>query len=465
VAWVPGYGAEGMKTTAVSSRSPGGSAAARRARTARQLANRALDPDRSVPALLVKVGQYPLHHGGVGVIRTLGRIGVPAYAITEDRWTPTAVSRYCAGSFVQPPAARDDPEQLVSQLRDIGRKLGRPTVAVPTDEEAAVLLAEYAAELSDYFLLPDVPPGLPRRLASKRGLYELCVQFGIPAPASAFPETSAELNDFIGRATFPIVAKNLEAWERRSAPAVPGTTVLHTPEELQALAARWGERPSVILQDYIPREHAEDWIVHLYCDANSNCVVTFTGLKVRAWPPHAGMTACAYIVPNPGLAEMAESFCKEIGFRGIGDLDWRFDRRDGKYKLVDFNPRVGAQFRLFETAAGVDVVRALHLDLTGRPIPPSPQLNGRRMVVENIDPPARLAYLRSDYSVPAKPRRASSTELGWLAWDDPLPFASMSARFGKPVVIYLGQTLRSRAMRRKAEKLASAAAPPGVSAG
>jgi hypothetical protein len=30
---------------------------------------------------------------------------------------------------------------------------------------------------------------------------------------------------------------------------------------------------------------------------------------------------------------------------------------------LDFNPRVGAQFRLFEDDAGSDVVRALHLDL------------------------------------------------------------------------------------------------------
>ena len=207
----------------------------------------------------------------------------------------------------------------------------------------------------------------------------------------------------------------------------------------------------MILQDYVPREDAEDWIVHLYCDADSNCMVTFTGVKVRSWPPHAGMTACAYIVPNPGLADMAQRFCKEIGFRGIADLDWRFDRRDGQYKLLDFNPRVGAQFRLFETAAGIDVVRAMHLDLTGRHVPPSPQLNGRRFVVENIDPAARLTYWRSGYATPSKPRHHTSTELGWLAWDDPLPCAVMLARFGKPVAAYAAQVLRSREMRRQAE--------------
>jgi hypothetical protein len=91
----------------------------------------------------------------------------------------------------------------------------------------------------------------------------------------------------------------------------------------------------------------------------------------------------------------------------------------------------------------------MHLDLTGRHVPPSPQLNGRRFVVENIDLAVRLAYWRSGYTTPSKPRHGTSTELGWLAWDDPLPFAVMSMRFGKPAAAYAAQALRSRTARRE----------------
>ena len=258
--------------------------------------------DTEVPALIVKIGRYPLHHGGVGAIRTLGRIGVPVYAITEDSFTPAALSRYCRGAFVWPTTGREEPEELVDGLMAIGAKIGRRTLAVPTDEEAAVLLAENASRLSAHFLLPDVPPALPRKLASKQGLYELCREYGVPAPASAFPSTAAALADFASQASFPLVAKNLEAWVRRQAPVVGGTTVFGSEQELLAAAQDWGTEPSVILQEYIPREHAQDWIVHLYCDADSNCRVAFTGIKLRSWPPHAGMTACARTVPNPGLA-------------------------------------------------------------------------------------------------------------------------------------------------------------------
>ncbi|GAA2266353.1 ATP-grasp domain-containing protein [Streptomyces ruber] len=402
-----------------------------------------MDVDRGVPGLIVKFGNYPLHHGGVGAIRSLGRLGVPMYAVTEDRCTPAAVSRYLERAFVWPTTGTEEPERLVAGLLRIGRRIGRPTVLVPTDEEAAVLVAEHQAELAGRFLFPRVEPGLPRRLASKQGLHELCAQHGIASPAAHFPRSYEDVERFATTARFPVVAKNREAFVRRARPAVNGTTRIASREGLLRLAREWGERPGVILQEYLPREDAEDWIVHAYFDAESAPLAMFTGVKVRSWPPHAGMTAHAYIVDNPELADLAARFVKEIGFSGIVDLDLRFDRRDGRYKLLDFNPRMGAQFRLFENEPGVDVVRALHLDLTGRPVPEGEQLVGRRYVVENIDLPALLAYRRSGYTTPHVPARASGTELAWFARDDLRPSLVMLARLVRPGAKHLYQLWRT----------------------
>ncbi|MBF6054288.1 D-aspartate ligase [Streptomyces eurocidicus] len=400
--------------------------------------------DRTVPGLIVKIGNYPLHHGGVGAIRSLGRLGVPVYAVTEDRWTPAAASRYLREGFVWPTTGVERPEVLVEGLLRIGRRIGRPSVLLPTDDEAAVLIAEHAEQLSGTFLFPTVERELPRRLASKKGLHELCVEHGVPSPEALFPTSFEEIEEYATRARFPLVAKNREAFERRRKPAVHGTTRIGGPRELLALARGWGPAPGVILQEYLPREQAEDWIVHAYFDGRSTPLAMFTGVKVRSWPPHAGMTAHAYVVENPELADMAAQFIKQIGFCGIIDLDWRFDRRDGRYKLLDFNPRMGAQFRLFESTAGVDVVRAQHLDLTGRAVPEGEQLDGRRFVVENIDLPALLAYRRSGYTTPHAPARATGTELAWAARDDIKPFFTMLARFVRPGVRHLWQLWRSR---------------------
>jgi D-aspartate ligase len=405
--------------------------------------------DRGVPALIVKIGHYPVHSGGLGAVRTLGRLGVPVYVLSEDAFTPAALSRYCTGRFTWRTTSRDNPEVLVAGLQDIGRRIGRLSVAVPTDDEAATLLAEHAHELSEYFLIPNIRPGLPRQLASKHELYRLCCQHDVPAPASVLLSTVAEITAFAEQVTFPVVAKNAKPWVRQNAPLVAGTTVLRTPSELLALARTEYDEFSLLVQEYLPLADAEDWIVHLYSDGNSDSLL-FTGVKVRSRPPHAGATSCAYAVPNPILADMAGRFCKEMGFKGIADLDWRLDRRDGQYKLVDFNPRMGNQFRLFQTAAGIDVVRALHLDMTGRSMPVDEQVSGRKIIVEHIDLTARVAYRKSTYSTPSAPVHSTSTELAWAARDDPVPFFAVWPRLAMPLVSRLTRMLLTGGRRRKA---------------
>lgn len=395
--------------------------------------------DSTVPALIMKIGHYPLHHGGVGAIRSLGRLGVPTYAVTEDRYVPAAFSRYLHGRFDWPTTGTETPEHLVDGLLDIGARIGRRTVLLPTDEEAAVLVAEFEDALSERFLFPRLKDAkLPRRLADKQGLYEICVEQGVAAPWTASPGSQREIEELVSTAVFPLVAKNREAYARRRAPAVPGTTRLDDSAALLRLAKGWGAEPSVVLQEYLPQLHSRDWFAHGYFDAESRPQVLFTGIKTRSWPPNAGMTACAYAVSNPDIAELTANLCQRIGYHGIVDLDWRLDLRDGRYKLVDFNPRVGAQFRLFDSVEQIDVVRAAYLDLTGQPVPQGPQREGRRFLLEIVDLPARVAH-RHNPPTPVTAPAGAGTELAWWASDDPKPFFVMLARLLRPGLDYLRQ--------------------------
>lgn len=388
-------------------------------------------PDTSVPALVVKVGHYPVHAGGLGVIRSLGRLGVPVYAITEDHWTPAAVSRHLAGHVVWRHSETQDPAALVRRLCRIGRRLGRPAVPIATDDEAATLLAEHADELREHFLLPRISPGLPRRLASKRGLYELCREHDVPTPRTVFADRDADLAVLAGELTFPVVAKNVDPWTRLRSPAVAGTTVFATPGELLDRFARRDDLSGLLLQEHIPHEGAQDWFVHSCCDADSALAVSFTGRKAYAWPPGRGVTADARAAANPELTEATGRFCKALGYQGVNDLDWRRDPRDGRYKLLDFNPRVGAQFAFGRTTGGVDVVRALHLAMTGRAVPAGDQDLTRRLVVENVYLPARLIHHRSGLPPAPTPTPGTRTRGAWSAGSatDPLPVPVMALRY------------------------------------
>ena len=200
--------------------------------------------------------------------------------------------------------------------------------------------------------------------------------------------------------------------------SVENSTLVQTREELRELAAQWTEPFQVLLQRYLPDEYCEDWFTHGYCDATGHADVVFTGRKVRTWPAHGGATAAAYTAADLELAILAKLFCAQVGYRGIFDMDWRLDRRNGRYYLLDFNPRVGAQFRMFEDDAGIDVVRASHLDLSGRPIPVGSQIDGERFVVEPWD----LASLLSTRRNPLDGMGGTGRPKGaWLAFDDVTP--------------------------------------------
>jgi len=109
------------------------------------------------------------------------------------------------------------------------------------------------------------------------------------------------------------------------------------------------------------------------------------------------------------------------------------------------------------------VVRALHLDLTGRQVSQAVAPDGRRILIENVDLTARLSARltrrRSGYRVPV-PSGPVRTELAWLAADDPLPVAAMLARSAGPLASYLRRVRRTRALRR-----GTGATPPAAGDG
>jgi D-aspartate ligase len=392
--------------------------------------------DRNVPVLVMRLGYYPLHHGVMGTIRSLGRAGVPVYGVYEDRLAPAGMSRFLTGGFVWP-TMLDNPQELLKGMISIAERIGRPSILLPTDDRAAIFVAEHAPQLRECFRFPNQPAELPRRLADKLELFRTCRELGVACPDVALPASKADVAEFSRRATFPIMLKlaqgsiGLESSALTKFGILP-TMIANSPDELLSLYDRI-ERLDAgpgLLQECIL--DGEDWIVHGYCNERSECLVGFTGVKLRSYPLKTGGTTLGVCRSNPVLLDQSKMLFRRLGYRGIFDMDWRLDHRDGQYKLLDFNPRVGAQFRLFVNRHGVDVVRAMHLDLTGRPVPGDAPPDGRTFMAEQFDVLSALASRRQGELTLGQwwssVRQAPDLELGWLDPDDLLPAASMVVR-------------------------------------
>jgi predicted ATP-grasp superfamily ATP-dependent carboligase len=83
---------------------------------------------------------------------------------------------------------------------------------------------------------------------------------------------------------------------------------------------------------------------------------------------------------------------------------------------------------LFVSSTGLDVVRALYLDLTDQePEPAGSAVPGRKWLIENLDLASSATYFRNGELQPLPWLRsfAGVKETAWFARDDPAPFAAM----------------------------------------
>jgi predicted ATP-grasp superfamily ATP-dependent carboligase len=118
---------------------------------------------------------------------------------------------------------------------------------------------------------------------------------------------------------------------------------------------------------------------------------------------------------------------KSIGYQGVLDIGYRYDARDGLYKVLDANPRVGQAFRLFVGKNDMDVVKALYLDLTGQDQFPIVHREGRRWLIEDFDLISSLHYYQEgSLGVRDWVRSFKGVEeAAWFSWTDPRPFVKM----------------------------------------
>lgn len=366
------------------------------------------------------------HHGALGAVRSLGRMGVRVHANVASRREPLQTSRYADRAVVWR-TWPSTPEQVVERLTAWARTHAERPVLIPVDDAAAVTVAEHGNRLSEHFLFPRQDAAFVRELSDKLVLARRCEEWGVPAPRTVAPRSRAEAEEIGRELTFPVVVKRI-ANRSQSDYDEPSVRIVTDPEQLSRLWDRLearGAADNYLLQEFIPGGPESVWMFNGYFDDRSRCLVSYTGFKLRQYPPGQGPTTLGECRRNETVAELAVQLLGGLGYRGIVDAGFRYDARDGRYKLLDVNPRIGATFRLFVTPSGTDVARAMYLDLTSRPVPTDEPEDGRRWLVEPLD---LRTCLRDARALRGWPRSLRGVrELAWAAADDPLPAAAMTA--------------------------------------
>lgn len=382
----------------------------------------AIIPDITTPVVVVNCKL-----GALGIMRSLGRMGIPLYGVDAQRWSPGMSSRYCRERFLVD-FDHERPKNFLDRLLDIGGKIGGPSILIPTSDETSLFVAEYASELSTYFLFPKNDPSAVSGLISKEGMYELSLQHGVPTPYTVFPKKLEEVLSYAEDVRFPVMLKGIYG-NRLQTKTGRKMVIVNSPQELIETYKEMEDPdlPNLMIQEYIPGGDDQIYIFNGYFNERSDCLAAFTGYKVRQFPIHIGCASLGECRWNEDVAKITTRFMKSIGYRGVLDIGYRLDSRDGKYKVLDINPRVGQAFRLFVAENDMDVVKALYLDLTGQRRFPIIPREGRRWIIEDFDIISSFHYHKEGtlklWEWLKSFRRLE--EGAWFDWKDPLPFLKM----------------------------------------
>jgi predicted ATP-grasp superfamily ATP-dependent carboligase len=377
-------------------------------------------------------------YGAVAIARTLGRLGVPVYLLAQEGMTtPVWSSRYwlkkMRWDFSKPET------DSVAFLLDIGRRLrtahGTRPILLTLADWVAIFIERNGDVLQEEFVFPRAAQPVIRSLANKWEMHVLANDHAIPTPATIRPDSRTDVERFLDTQTFPIVLKPADPYLQHA----PAKQIIASQRELMQEVDREAARGPLnfVLQEYIPGDAETVWMCNGYFGAEPGSTVIFTGKKLRQ-VSSTGIASLAICLPNEAVEGQTRSFMEGIGYRGCVGIGYRFDSRDGLYKLLDVNARVSGVFRLFSGSNDMDVVRICYLDLTDQHLPRTALRPGRKWMLEDDVPAALSAIRNGSLTVPQWLKSVRGVrESHWFAADDPMP-----------ILAWLSNGIKRRALTR-----------------
>jgi D-aspartate ligase len=373
-----------------------------------------------------------MNETGLTAARCLGREGISVKGFDIGAKRAGFRSRYCRAAAVCPDPL-EQPDDLVRFLRDQVRNESERVVVLPTSDLFFLFLSRHRAQLADRFLMSLPADEVAEDVVNKRRLYELAAATDTPFPQSYFPDTYEEAVAAKDSLRYPAFIKPYwgHQWRRHFGGLHKGFKVRTPDEFLTRYREVLASGHSALVQSYVTSPDDNLFSLSLYVSQAGEALGAFSRRQVRQFPPNSGTVTLAISEHNPALVAIGTHFCRSIGWRGIAGLEFKRDREDNQYKLLDFNPRLMLSDGL-TAYCGINLPLMQYLDLTGQTLePPSESVEG-------------VTWLESIADFHAFKEYHGRGELGfknWLksmgrarvfalfAWDDPLPFL-VARRFG-----------------------------------
>ncbi|HUI98134.1 MAG TPA: ATP-grasp domain-containing protein [Xanthobacteraceae bacterium] len=370
-------------------------------------------PD-DVPAALVLGGA----HGALAIVRSLARRGIAVSVLADHRLAH--FSRYLRGRFAwDGPNAPGALDRLIA-LADRNHLAGAVLFA-GGDAEVRFIAQNHAA-LARVFRLTTPAWDMAKEMLDKRLMHVRAAAAGLDAPRCHAPADRHAVGELACR--FPVVLKpRVRAQENtftlaKAWRADDRETLLARYDEAAALVGADG----VLLQEWIPGGGEAQFSYAAVCDRGAP-LAALVARRRRQYPIDFGYTSTfVETALCPEVEDAGRRFLAALGFTGLAEVEFKYDRRDGRYKILDVNPRIWTWAAL-GAPAGVDFPYLLWRLARGEPVEPVTACRQAAWMHASRDAIAAIEELLAGRLRPRDYLASLKVPLAFSAFalDDPLP--------------------------------------------
>jgi len=285
------------------------------------------------PAVVLGAGA-----NGLGVARSLARARVPTWLLDTDASRPEMYTR-----AAKPLAVRAlQGEVLIAELERFASTAfrGARPVLFMTREETVRTVSQQRERLAGHYRF-----ALPARetvdaLQHKQGFQRLAEQHDAPIPPLVHVRTLEDLSG-LARLHYPVVVKpggRHAEYARRFKKAYRVEDAAQAEELVGRILP---VMPDVVVQEWIEGPDSSIYFCLQYLDRQGRVTASFTGRKIRSWPPQTGGTASCTAAreAHAELSRLTEQFFRATGVVGMASMEYKRDARSGAFRMVE--PTIG----------------------------------------------------------------------------------------------------------------------------
>lgn len=302
---------------------------------------------------------------GLGIAQNLAALGIPVIIVDPD-FCISRFSRSVRKCYKSPRLT--DTEAFVSFLERLAIEKGlNRWVIYPTSDRAVFILSQFRDRLSKYYLIPTPEWEITKFAYDKKLTYQLAQQANVPVARTFFPENIDQLCQL--SIDFPVILKPsikenfFPLTKRKAIRANSKEELVRYYEYMNSII----DASEIMIQELI-RGGPNN--LYSFCSLFSGGVAKgkLIAKRQRQHPMEFGnATTFAFTCEVPEIEEFSIRILKEMGYYGLSEVEFMYDDKDGKYKLLEMNPRTWGWHTL-GAAAGVNFSALLFADINNEPV-------------------------------------------------------------------------------------------------